>query len=350
MAHQRSKFDRLHREAAGQWLRLPDVNGTILADMCYFTVGSYDGTNQVITTTGTPVSLPTGTPAVPAGVKIYDRENATFSASDTGYAIRSVNVHTDGTHGQVDWVVIPTAAGNPVRIVTVYHPTFALGESIGEYHVDSPRIVRGTLDVSDDIWIEGIDTHANSDIRFWMPAGGEFVGVYAGQHDPRTEDIGDTPAWDSGETNYGNGVGEIAVVTHDNFFWTASQENIPANQEPADASEYWTKGDEITGADSRDKYKVQIQQPGVVLGMVTAAGTAASWASPTVPTAGSCTVTLYQYNEDDPPTLEVYETDVTVTYMAETSPAAGSIVYCSLFEGRWHVTTQLCAIASGYTE
>lgn len=81
-----------------------------IADMMYGTVGSYDATNDVITTTGTPTPLPTGTPTIAAGVKVYDREGAGFTASDTFYAIKSEAVHTDGTHGQVDWVVIPTAA------------------------------------------------------------------------------------------------------------------------------------------------------------------------------------------------------------------------------------------------
>ncbi len=60
--HQRSKFDRLHREAAGQWVRLGDSHSgsAVIPDMLYGTVGSYDASNQVITTTGTPTPLPTG--------------------------------------------------------------------------------------------------------------------------------------------------------------------------------------------------------------------------------------------------------------------------------------------------
>lgn len=290
MPHQRSKFDRLHREAAGQWLRLPDAHGTILADMCYFTVGSYDGTNQVITTTGTPVSLPTGTPAVPAGVKIYDRENATFSASDTGYAIRSVNVHTDGTHGQVDWVVIPTAAGNPVRIVTVYHSTLSNGEAVDP--ISTGRYFKGTLNTSDDIWIEAIDMPSHADVRAQLPAAAEFIGVYGGTYDPNDDDS------------------------------------------------------EIT-SDERDLYRIQPPAPGVVLAMATATGTAASWTTTTAPTQGSVTCTLYNYTEAG--ALEVYKTSVSVKVMAESAIPAGSILYVGFFEGRWHVIAKMCEIASGYT-
>ncbi len=294
--HQRSKFDKLHRETAGAWLRLPDSGSSaVLRDMFYGTVGSYDAVNQVITTTGTPTALPTGTPTIPAGVKCYDRENAGFSAADNFYAIRQVAVHTDGTHGQVDWVVLPTAAANPVRIVQVYHATLSDGQAVDPVHVDLPRIFSGTLDGPSDIWIESIDTPANDDVRSHLNAAGYYIGVYAGLYNPH-----DTEA-------------------------EATDEERPL-------------------------YKVQPQHVGVVLGIITSNNSAAEadWSTHTVPVAATITCTLYRHEEDG--TLSVWKTGVSVKWMVEGAATVGKIVYLSRMEGFWHVTSELCAVASGYSE
>lgn len=260
--------------------------------MLYGVVGSYDATYDIITTTGTPNQLPSTNPGIPAGVKVYDRESAGFSASDTFYAIRSVAVYDDSgshaTHGQVDWVVLPTAAANPIRVVTVYHSTLSDGEAVDPQGAN--RYFDGTLNTSADIWIEALDTIGNSDVRCQLPADGKFLGLLSGTWDPDPEG----------------------------------------------------------SSDERPLYKIQPQHPGVVLGLVTASGTAADWDDTSDPTPGSCTVTLYNYTEAG--ALEIYKTGVTVAYMAEASPDAGSIVYCGMFEGYWHVITQLCAVASGYSE
>lgn len=159
-----------------------------IRDMFYGTVGSYDAVNQVITTTGTPTALPTGTPTIPAGVKCYDRENAGFSAADNFYAIRQVAVHTDGTHGQVDWVVLPTAAANPVRLVTIDETSMSQ-PSGAPVPPESGRYLSGTLDTASDIWIL-VNDHKRLG-RLWQPVDGQFNGVLAGTWDPDPEGTSD---------------------------------------------------------------------------------------------------------------------------------------------------------------
>jgi hypothetical protein len=294
--HVRSRLDEQMRATKGITVREPDAGSAApLRDMFYGTVGSYDAVNQVITTTGTPTALPTGTPTIPAGVKCYDRENAGFSPSDTFYAIRSVNVHTDMTHGQVDWVVLPTAAANPVRIVQAYHSTLSNGEAVLPVHADLPRIFSGNLDGPADIWIDSIDLHANDDVRSWLHAAGYYIGVFAGTYNPHDDE-----------------------------------------EEATD--------------EERPLYRVQPQHSGKALGLITDNNSAseADWSDVAAPDLGSVLCDIFMRNEDG--TRSVWKSNVVAQWAVEGAATVGKIVYLDLVEGEWHVTTELCATASGYSE
>ena len=132
--------------------------------MHYGVVGAYDATNKVITNNGTPISLPSSTPPVPAATKVFDREATGFSPGDTFYAIKQINVHTDGTHGQVDWVVIPTSAStNRLFIVTVDKKSESQGPgSWVTPHLEGHRYFSGSLNTTPDvgdIWLLSNDHH-----------------------------------------------------------------------------------------------------------------------------------------------------------------------------------------------
>lgn len=297
--HSRSVKDKLHRDQVGQWVRLPDdIPGSVDAIkdelrgefVAFYAPGTASNTYGIIEIDNV-IQLPTGTPAVvesPVYVADIHEIGDTYSENDPVRAIRNVAVDTyDGD--QVNWECnLDGQGGDTIAVVTVYHSTLSDGEAVDPQGAN--RYFDGTLNTSADIWIEALDTIGNSDVRCQLPADGKFLGLLSGTWDPDPEG----------------------------------------------------------SSDERPLYKIQPQHPGVVLGLVTASGTAADWSSTTVPVAGSCTVTLYNYTEAG--ALEVYKTGVTVAYMAETSPDAGSIVYCGMFEGYWHVITQLCAVASGYSE
>ena len=281
---QGARLDRIEGQLSRLPLRLADSSGGggSVADMLYGTVAAYDATNKVITTSATPTPLPTGTPTIPDGVKVFDRENAGFSASDTFYAIRSVNVHTDGTHGQVDWVVVPTTAGsNPMRVVTVDATSMSHPGGFWIYH-HRDRHFSGSIGTTagvEDIWILVNDHHDDMEDsddddkeKPMLPVLSQWLGYNTGEtYDPQTaqdDEYESPPAWSGSEEDYGQGEGEIPTVTHDDFIWHAVGEDPPFNQEPADASPYWTKGEAIEESDDRPVYRIDAMPPSPIPGYV----------------------------------------------------------------------------------
>lgn len=285
--HKRSLHDQLQRAASGQWSRLPDAPVVRpLRDMLYGTVGSYDATNKVITTTGTPTELPTGTPAIPAGIKVYDRENAGFSASDHFYAIRSVNVHTDGTHGQVDWVVIPTAAANPVRVVLV--DSTSMSQSSGDpvppltISGSESNYWSGTLDSTGDVWIQRLDHRRLG--RKWLPVNGAFKGILAGTYDPNVAD----------------------------------SESFPTS-------------------DERPVYKIDPESDGETIAIVTTEASAADWSTDTEPapsTDGRCST----FKIDETGARVVDQTGVAFVNYSKDALAVDSIIALEEFQGEQFAT------------
>lgn len=372
--HQRSQFDRLRRDLAGQVVRVADsaTGGDVtIADMLYGTVGSYDAGNQVITTTGTPTALPTGTPAIDPGIKVYDREGAGFSASDTFYAIRQVNVHTDGTHGQVDWVVIPTSAGaNKMFLVTVNQKSASQGAGswvtperpATRYFDGSLGTTPATTPFNGDIWILANNHHQaveetnpqaplEDDYQVpYLPAHAVFTGFYTGATwDPAAEqetDYGSPPSWNNTEDTYGTGVGEIDTVKHAGFYWTAVSEDIPVDSEPTDASIYWDKGQAILTADSRYVYRIDPPPPGLIPGYVTASVTAASSQGGDTPSMSSCSFQCYEKDSGgswgNGPLL------TGVQYNLEEALDAGTLGFVAAgYDGFWLLPG--CGVGSGYS-
>lgn len=171
--------------------------------------------------------------------------------------------------------------GSDLAIVTAYHSSLASGKAVDPV---SGRYFKGSLDGTDDIWIESLDTHGNSGVlRPWLPANGELLGLSAGSVD--------------------------------------------------------------VGGDVRDLYKVQPPAPGVLLALVTGVGTQADWSNITEPTMGSAPCTIYKHTEAGG--VAVHSTSVSVIHASETQLATNSILYVQLMEGYYHVVAQLCEAASG---
>lgn len=261
-----------------QWclVLLGSIGDATIQDMLYGVVGSYDATNKVITTSGTPTALPTDTPTIGAGIKVYDREGTGFSASDTFYAIKSEAVHTDGTHGQVDWVVLPTAAGTPIEKLTIAKKSAS--QSAGD--PVSPLSTGNYFDATigggaTSVWALLDDNKRLG--RIWLPALAEFEGIYTGVYDPHDDDAGIT-------------------------------------------------------SDPRPLYRMQPPSDGETIALVTTTASAADWSSPppTPSTDGRCTT----YKRDSTGSIVADQTGVAFENYRDTTIAAGTKVTLEEFQGR----------------
>lgn len=104
---------------SGMPLRLADaaVGDATIADMLRAVAAAYDSGNKVVTLSS-PEALPTGTPSAASVTKAYNQYDVPITVGSTVvFAIHRVAVHTDATHGQVDWLILPLegAGANGVR-------------------------------------------------------------------------------------------------------------------------------------------------------------------------------------------------------------------------------------------
>lgn len=255
-------------------------------------VSSYDDANLVATLTGPPQELPTWTPDASTVTKAYNKYNVSISPSDTVLAIYWEAVHTDGTHGQVDWVILPTGSSTPIRVVNI--DPKSVGQSSGSpVTPHRKRYFSGTLGTEpfdeeadppqQKIWVYFNDHHndmidvtgGESADYLVLPVHSQWNGLYAGTWNPETDQEEDqagdgdpVPNWDSSETNYGNGVGEIAKVKHDGYYWIALESPVGSgpSYEPGTVPTYWEQGEAIEEDDERDLYRIDGLPPGVVPG------------------------------------------------------------------------------------
>lgn len=91
-------------ETGPMWcLVLFDSSSSSFPIACEFVCGSYDAGTNLITTSSTPTALPSSTPPVASGVKIYDpTDRDGWIPGEKGWAFYLAGVHADS-----DWLAFP---------------------------------------------------------------------------------------------------------------------------------------------------------------------------------------------------------------------------------------------------
>ena len=177
--------DDLSRAAAGPQVRTADSARTssLKYDSLRGTVSAYDATNKVATLTPTAV-LPSDAKVPPDPVKVFDKYNEVPSISDEVWAIRAEAIHTDGTHGQVDWLMYRVGSGPTLATVTIVPGSMGQGDG-DPVEPETARYFDALVGAT-PVWALVLDDHRIGRLAF--PSGADYKGVLAGTYDPGSDE------------------------------------------------------------------------------------------------------------------------------------------------------------------
>lgn len=245
-------------------LRLGDsAAAETIPDMLEATVDSYDATYGVAILTGPPQELPTGTPDATTVTKAWNKYGVDLAEDDIILAIHWEGAYDDtgshATYGQIDWVILPTAAANPVRIVLIDGTSESQdpGDPINPITVNGnpTRIYSGTLSEEGDIWVR-VNDHKRLG-RLWQPKEGAFKALLSGKYDPNAVDPTNYPTSDERPLYSIDGESDGETIARVTTQASVADWSTPAEPDPSTDGRCTTYKVDETGATVEDDTDVE---------------------------------------------------------------------------------------------